>query len=127
LSGEPSFDVETLALLDRTREVRIDTPRPDGTRRTTIIWVVVDGADVFVRSYRGDRGYWWQEAMESPDDLELVFDSGRSIPVRAVSAVDEASVARCSAGFESKYLGNPSTPSMLLPMTLGTTLRLVPR
>lgn len=127
MSVEPSFDAETLALLDRTQEVRIDTPRPDGTRRTTFIWVVVDGADVFVRSFKGDRGYWWQAAVDAPDDVVLVFDDGRRVPVQAVSAVDDDSIARCSAGFEKKYRRDSSTPLMLLPFTLGTTLRLVPR
>lgn len=127
MSVEPSFDAETLDLLGRTVEVRIDTPRLDGTRRTTIIWVVVDGADVFVRSYKGARGGWWQAATEFADDLQLVLDSGRRIPVRAVPAVDDESIARCSAGFESKYASDPSTPFMLLPLTLGTTLRLIPR
>ena len=125
-AGAARFDDETLRVLADRQEVDILTRRPDGTQRRTIIWVVVDRGDVFVRSYKGDRGHWFQAVMDAPDDVALSFD-GREVPVRAEPATDDDSVARCSAGFQRKYARSASTPFMLEPKTLGTTLRLVPR
>ena len=41
---------------------------------------MVDGQDVFVRSWRGDRGYWYQSATEPGAQVALWLD-GRRIPV----------------------------------------------
>jgi hypothetical protein len=120
------FDRETLELIDREREVRIETVRPDGSRQRTIIWAVVDGGDVFVRSWRGDRAHWYQAALDKPGEIVLLVDD-RRITARARPATDDESVARCSTGLERKYAANPSTPSMLRAEILGTTLRLGPR
>jgi hypothetical protein len=121
-----AFDPVTLELLAREEEVAIETLRPDGTRRRTVIWVVVDAADVLVRSVRGERGYWYQAALESPESV-VVHAAGRAIPVRVRLADDPDTVHRCSRALNQKYAGDPSTPSMLRPHVLGTTLRLEPR
>jgi hypothetical protein len=120
------FDGETLSLLDSRREVDIETMRLDGTKRRTIIWVVVVDGEVYVRSWKGDRGYWYQAALEMPDEVALRVD-GRVIPVRAIRVIDEVSIARCSAGLEIKYAGDPSTPGMVRSNVLETTMRLEPR
>jgi hypothetical protein len=105
--------------------VRVETRRPDGTTRSTIIWVVVDGDDVFVRSWKGERGYWYQAAREASDDIALLV-RGERVPVRAELADDDDSIRRCSDALERKYAGDPSTPGMVRPAVLGTTLRLLP-
>jgi hypothetical protein len=87
---------------------------------------VVDGRDVFVRSWKGERGYWYQAATDAPDQVALVLGDSR-FPVRAELATDDDSIERCSRGLERKYPGDPSTPSMVRPYNLATTLRLVPR
>jgi hypothetical protein len=120
------FDAPTLRRIDGAYEVDIETTRPDGTTRTTTIWAVVEGGDVLVRSWKGDRGYWYQAALDQPDAVTLIV-AGTRLPVRAVVADDAESVARCSRGLARKYRGDPSTPSMLLPRILHTTMRLEPR
>ncbi len=51
------FTTDELRLLEETAEVEIETHAPsDGAPSRTIIWIVVDGVDVFVRSVRGARG-----------------------------------------------------------------------
>jgi hypothetical protein len=104
----------------------IETTRPDGTTRKTRIWVVVDGAEAFVRSVRGDRGHWYQAAVDAPDGVQIHADA-RSIPVRVVLADDQESIDRCSAALRRKYRPGGSLDSMLVDKTLGTTLRLEPR
>ena len=122
----PTFDRPTLELLDGAKEVDIETVRPDGTSRRRTIWIVVDSDDVFVRSVRGDRGYWYQAARENPDQISLHV-RGRTLPVRAEAATDDDSVDRCSRALTKKYRPGASTESMLVPNVLGTTLRLEPR
>jgi hypothetical protein len=125
-SGRPTFDPATLEVLDRAVEVDIETMRPDGMPRLTTIWLVVDGQDVFARSWRGDRGYWYQAAREHPETVTLHVGR-QAIPVRVVPASDEASIDRCSVALSSKYAADPSTPAMLAPAARGTTIRLEPR
>jgi hypothetical protein len=91
------FDAADLAVLAATDEVDIETRSVDGSIHRTIIWVVVDGADVFVRSYLGERARWYREAL-----------------------------ARTSAGFQRKYAHAVETPDMVRPEILPTTLRLIP-
>jgi hypothetical protein len=120
------FDAATLRRIDAAYEVEIESTRPDGTTRTTTIWAIVDDGDVLVRSWNGDRGYWYQAAVDRPDELALIVD-GKRLAVRAVIANDEAGIARCSAGLSKKYRRDASLPGMLLPRVLRTTLRLEPR
>ncbi len=124
--ANPTFEPGTLEQLDRLKEVRIETTRPDGTVRSTIIWAIVDDGEVFVRSWKGDRGQWYQAALDAPDDVALVYDDTR-IPVRAVLTTDQQSIERCSAGLLRKYKRSASLDSMVQPYNLGTTLRIEPR
>ena len=50
------------------RPMRIETSKPGGPVHSTIVWaVVVDGPDVFVRSWRGPGARWYREARANPD------------------------------------------------------------
>jgi hypothetical protein len=120
------FDAATLSRIDGAYELDIESTRPDDTTRTTTIWAVVDGGDVYVRSWKGDRGYWYQAALDRPDALTLIVD-GTRLPVRAVIADDEAAIAACSRGLSKKYRGDESLDSMLVKRILHTTMRLEPR
>ena len=120
------FDQELLDALATRREVLIETVRPDGTTRRTRIWIVVADGKVYVRSVRGDRGYWYQAAREQPDRVAIIVD-GQLATVRAVPADDADSIARASNGLERKYGRSRSLDSMLVPQILHTTLRLEPR
>ena len=119
------FDAATRQLIDEAYEIRIETPRPDGSTRGTIIWAMVDGEDVFVRSVRGDRGHWFQAATDADEPLTMVVGK-KSAAVTGHVAADPDSIARCSRALERKYRDDPALPSMLRPSTLATTMRLEP-
>lgn len=120
------FDAATLRRIDAAHEVDIETTRPDDSTRRTTIWAVVDDGEVFVRSVRGERGFWYQAALDRPTDVYLVL--GRQhLPVRAVAASDEDAIARCSSGLSKKYRGVSGLRSMLQRGVLATTIRLEPR
>jgi hypothetical protein len=118
-----NFPKATLALLDRSREVDMETRSPKGTKHAVPIWVVVDGDDVFIRTYRGPNSRWYRELLAGPG--ALVVD-GKRIPIRAIAAADSVSVKRASAGYRKKYRKGSSLDSMLVASVLPTTLRVEP-
>lgn len=120
-----AFSDEDLARIDRAKTIRLETSRsPQDVHRTTI-WAVVDGTDVYIRSWRGANARWFREARANPD--VAIHLGKRRIPARAIHATDADSVARASAALERKYEGDPATPSMVRHEILDTTLRLEPR
>jgi hypothetical protein len=118
-----SFPKATLALLDRANEVDIETGSPKGTTHSVPIWIVVDGGDVFIRTYRGPTSRWYRELVAGPGALVV---NGTRIPIRAIAAADSVSVKRASDGYQKKYRKGSSLDSMLVPSVLPTTLRLEP-
>ena len=117
------FTPDDLRLLDETSEVHIETRRGDRTYRT-VIWIVVEDGEVFVRSVRGGSGRWYQRARAEPE--VVVHAAGRQIRARAHPAPDDDSVERTSAALRRKYRPGGSLNSMLRQEVLETTMRLDP-
>jgi hypothetical protein len=118
----PSFDADTLRALRDVQEPRIRTDRhPKGA---VVIWVVVEGDDVFVRSWLGARGRWYKDlAAGSAATLEF---AGHRLPVKAVPAQDARSVERASGEILRKYRSSSHVQEMVRAEILATTLRLEP-
>jgi len=89
------FDGDILEELRETQEVRIRTERHPGN--AVVIWVAVDDGEVFVRSWLGPRGRWYKDL--AAGGHATVEYAGRTVPVRAIPAGDEASIARTSREF----------------------------
>lgn len=123
-AGDMRFEPADLALLAETVEVEIETARPDGPTHRTIVWVVVDGEDTFVRSVNGSAARWYREAISGPP--VTIHVAGRRLRVMPVQATDPESVKRTSDVLARKYANDPDLPSMLEPEIFDTTLRLVP-
>jgi hypothetical protein len=121
-----TFAPDALERLTSTREVQIETLPPSGQARLTVIWIVTDGDEVFVRSVRGTRGRWYRDLLARPTGAVRV--GSERITVRAASATDPDSIARVSDLFRAKYgkRSPASTQAMLQPHTLEATLRLEP-
>ena len=123
--GYPSdmgYSQDELDLIDRTEEVEIETSADAGATHRTIIWAVVDGDSVFVRSYRGADARWYREALSNPSVALHV--GGRRLASTAVPATDRESIERTSAGFVRKHPGDPATPRMNRAEVLDLTIRL---
>ena len=110
--------------LDIAQEIRIETHRHDGKTRSTVIWIVVDAGEVFVRSVRGDAGRWYQEALADPN--VTIDDTGRRLEGHAVPVHDPASIARIDAGLKRKYTGADGFDSMFLPAVVAANFRIDP-
>ncbi|MEO5884253.1 MAG: nitroreductase/quinone reductase family protein [Candidatus Limnocylindrales bacterium] len=116
------YSQHELDLIERTEEVEIETSGDDGATHRTIIWAVVDGDSVFVRSYRGPTARWYREALANPT-VALHVD-GRRMPATAVPAGDLDDIQRTSDGLLRKYPNDPATPRMVRPDVLDLTFRL---
>lgn len=121
------FDEMTLGRFRDVEEVRIETVAANGTPRRTVIWIVADEMDAYVRSVRGDRGRWYRDLLARP--AAALLPDGDRIEVEAHPAVDDASIELVSRLLRDKYrrASRASTESMLVSKTLHTTLRLEPR
>src|SRR5947208_15660343 len=88
---------------DIAREVRIETSRGDGETRSTVIWVVADEGQLYIRSVRGARGHWYRDALENPNIT--IVDQDRRLVVRAVPVHDADSIRRFNEALKRKYDG----------------------
>ncbi len=118
-----TFDAAALVSLRDTKEVRIRTARGKG--RGVVIWVVVVGDAVFVRSVRGPTGKWFVAA--SAEGQATIEVGDRQLPVRVAPVADNDTIDAVSRAFLAKYATSPYAQSMVHPDTLPTTLRLDPR
>jgi len=114
---------EQLALLDQTREVRVETLSTSGSTRT-IIWIVVDDGTVYVRSVRGDDGHWYQRALANP--LVAIHLGDERIEFRAVHVTDPDEIVAVSDALRDKYPAGGSLDRMTRANVLDNTLRLEP-
>ena len=119
------FRPQDLHDLDTVREIRIETEGDRHTTHSTIIWIVVDKGDVFVRSVKGDQGRWYREALANPN--VTLNDNGRRFECNAVPVHDPDSIRRINEALERKYAKDEGYDEMLVPDVLGANLRLEPR
>ena len=118
-----TFDADTLRALREVQEPRIRTDRHP--KSAVVIWVVVDGDDVFVRSWLGTRGRWYKD-LAAGGAATLEF-AGRRLAVQAVPAGDDTSVERASREILRKYRRSSHAQEMVRAEILPTTLRLEAR
>src|SRR5687767_2300463 len=97
MAFEPGFVDQVAA----ANEVDVETRRRDGTGVRTIIWVVVDGGQVYVRSVLGEQGKWYRRLRANPSGALHV--GGRAVPVRAVPVDNDPEVERVSEALRRKY------------------------
>lgn len=118
------FDSQTLNQLANTKEIEIETHSATGQTHRTIIWVVVDNQNVYIRSWLGLKGRWYQEIKANPDAAILINE--QRLPVRAVPVTDESIITRVSDNILHKYHHSPSANGMVREEILRTTLQLEP-
>lgn len=118
---------DLLSKLAESDEVQIETRRDakSPVHRTTI-WIVPTKDGVYIRSYKGRRGRWYQEAVANPQVTIRV--GRRSLAARVESERSPAEIRAVSAGYREKYGERwpDETQPMLRRSVLPTTLRLAP-
>jgi hypothetical protein len=119
-----SFATDDLGRIANAVEVEIETQAPDGPVHRTIIWIVVDGDDAFIRSYRGPTARWYREAQANP--AVALHVTGRRLAATAIPATDPESIELASAALRRKYAADPGLRGMVAAENLPTTLRIEP-
>ncbi len=112
--------------LAESDEVDIETRRDSKSplHRTTI-WIVPTRDGVYIRSVKGTKGRWYQEAVANPHVTLRVGE--RKVATRVEPEQSQAVIREVSAAYRQKYGERwPSdTESMLQPSVLPTALRMI--
>lgn len=111
--------------LAESDEVEIETRRdPASSPHPVTIWIVPTEQGVYVRSYKGRRGRWYQDALARP--LMTVRLGRRKVAVRAEPETNPQVIRAVNAAYRKKYGERwpDETTEMLRRAVLPTTLRL---
>lgn len=113
--------------LDRfggVKELQIATGRTDGTFRSSLpIWVVRVGDDLFIRSWHGRDGSWFQQLLRNPSLHIKARHTERTVTVEEADpnlrkAIDEALKAKYGRGWH--------VDAMVAPNAAEAAFRLLP-
>jgi hypothetical protein len=104
-------------------ETRRDTKSP--LHRVTI-WIVPTEEGVYVRSYKGKRGRWYQEALANP--LVSIRLGRRQVKARAEPEHNPLLIRAVNVAYRKKYGERwpDETQAILKRSLLRTTLRVTP-
>lgn len=122
-----TWSTDDLDRISGADELHIAPRRADGTlRKPTTIWVVRDGEELYVRSWRGADGAWWRTAHASHGGH--VTAGGVDSDVAFTEVSDTALNDQVDAAYRSKY-GRYSeyVEPMVADAARATTLRLTPQ
>ena len=122
-----AWSIDELDTIAKAQELELTTLRADGTPRKPItIWVVRNGDDLFIRSWRGDRAAWFRGAQGRKEGR--IQAGGTDKDVRFAGA-DPRIGDELDTAYRTRY--SPVAPAyvepMLSPQARATKLRIVPR
>ncbi|MFF0157138.1 DUF2255 family protein [Streptomyces sp. NPDC005263] len=107
-------------------ELEMAPRRADGTLRGPVpVWVVRDGDDLYVRSFRGTDGGWWRTARAGHEGH--IRSGGVDKDVTFVQVTDSEVDDRVDTAYRTKYGRFGDAYVNPLVAARSTTLRLVPR
>jgi hypothetical protein len=118
---------DELDRIEDTTEAQVAPRLADGSLDNPVtIWAVRRGDDIYVRSYKGQRGIWYREAKASHEGR---FRAGGVTRDVSFVEVDDAGVNDdIDSAYRAKY--NPTDPVTVAPMIASpardTTMRLIP-
>jgi hypothetical protein len=121
------WTTEELDKIGSARELQIAALRPDGSLRPyTTIWVVRTGDGLYVRSYRGRDGAWYQAAQRRPEGRIQAGGLTRDITFTEPEDADQTAIDQA---YRAKYSPTDSASAdlMVAPQARVTTLQLLAR
>lgn len=119
-----SWTPEQLGTIGAADELDIAALRPDGTLRPyTTIWVVRVGDGLYVRSYRGRDGAWYQAVQRRPQGRIRAGGADYDVAFEHPTDTDEDAI---DAAYRSKYgrYGASYVDPMVAAGARATTVRL---
>jgi len=110
--------------LDRAYEVRVAGRRDDGSSRTlTIVWHVVVGGRLYLRSVRGTEGQWYKGVAHHFEGFLRWGSTTREVRY----TLDASQDAAVDAAYVAKYGSGSSTQAITTAAAKQTTMRVDPR
>jgi hypothetical protein len=117
---------DELERIERARELELASLRQDGTLgRPVTIWVVRQGDDLYVRSWRGAGSGWFRGVQDRHEGH--VRAGGVDKDVTFIETDDEGVNAAIDVRYRAKYGDSRYATPMVTEPARSTTLRLVPR
>jgi hypothetical protein len=118
---------EELDKINAVEEIEIAPLQPTGKPgKPVTIWVVRLGDELYVRSYRGEGGAWYQDALASGKGF--IWAGGLEQEVDFVEISDPGINDQIDAAYRAKYRQYPQYVSpMVEPEVRATTMKLVTR
>ena len=115
---------EELGTLDRIEEIRVAGRNEDGSPRPlVIVWPVVVGGKLYVRSVRGVDGRWYQGVIRHGEGV-IAWDG----QIRDVTYIpDNSADDQIDAAYYAKYGDGPDSDAITAARAKATTLRVEPR
>jgi hypothetical protein len=99
--GMAEWTTEQAALIAAPQEVHVMTQRRDGSpRRPVTIWIVGDGARVFIRSTNGRTAAWFRSALAT--GAGQIVAGGRTSEVTFTEA-DPSDLPAVDSAYRTKY------------------------
>jgi hypothetical protein len=123
-----AWTTDELAAIAAADELEIAPLRPDGTQHAPVtIWVVRDGDDLYVRSYRGRDSGWFRGTQASHQGH--VRAGGVDKDVTFVDEADPGVNDQIDAAYRAKYrrFGASYVDPMVADGARAATLKLAPR
>ncbi|WP_419702978.1 DUF2255 family protein [Promicromonospora sp. NFX87] len=115
---------EDLAAIDDDGELRVAAHRPDGTLRAArIVWHVVVGKALFIRSVRGQDGAWYRGVLRTGTGA---IDAG-GVHTEVTFTPDDGQDEAIDQAYHAKYGDGSAVRSITSPIATATTLRVDPR
>jgi hypothetical protein len=116
---------KTLSEIADQDEIRISSEaKGGGYNRSTPVWVVRVGDDLYVRSGFGTNGSWYRHATESQAYVDA---AGVRYKVDLILRTDAVSVSAVDEAYRENYSADPSLPLLLTDQARSTTSRLIPQ
>lgn len=115
---------EELDQLDRANTIRVAGRRVDGSSRTlVIVWQVVVGGVLYVRSVKGPEGEWYKGVVRHHEGF-VSWNGGAARPV--VFTADDEHDDAIDAAYLAKYGNGSATRAINSDTAKTTSLRVDP-
>jgi hypothetical protein len=121
-----AWSSDELTRIAAADELQIAPRRGDGSLRNPVtIWVVREGGDIYIRSYRGAGGSWFRGVQQRREGR--IWAGGVEKDVSFAEETNSAINDRIDAAYRAKYGRSPYVGAMVAPEARATTLELMPR